>query len=56
MYDELKTLAMVGKLKVSKLKPIEKSDVTWKGGYSKLDSNESKVNNLKKTRINKRDS
>jgi hypothetical protein len=46
---------MVGKCKVSKLKPIEKSDITWHGSYSKIDSNDTKLNglNLKKTRVNK---
>ena len=51
---------MVGKCKISKLKPIEKSDVTWKGNYSKMDSPESKPiatarptkdQSIKKTRL-----
>jgi hypothetical protein len=42
IYEELKGLAMIGKCKISKLKPIEKSDITWKGNYTKLESTDSK--------------
>lgn len=49
---------MIGKCKTSKLKPIEKSDITWQGNYSKIDSKDNKLAglNLKKTRAIKSES
>jgi len=46
---------MIGKCKVSKLKPIEKSDITWQGNYSKIESSETKFGgfNLRKTKASR---
>ena len=38
---------MFGKIKSSKLKPMEKSDLRWKGSFAKLESGESKMSAIR---------
>ena len=47
IYDELKVLQMIGKCKTSKLKPMDKNDITWNGNYSKIDSSDTKQSAVK---------